>query len=105
MHADFETDTDLDSFPIAMPRLVKTVRESVPDHDTIVCLDNGLYKVRCVSGTVSASCSVYAVYGVCYLRCRTTIVCLDNGLHKLQFVLRYGTVYGMYGLTKKQCVC
>jgi len=45
MLADFEVDTGLDCFPIAMPRLVKSVRAAVPDHDSIVCLDNGLYKV------------------------------------------------------------
>lgn len=92
MLKDFDTDTDNDSFPIAMPRLVgvlqsrtachavtlvvlhpchntklspaiqtetnmillsashstaqvRSVRAAVPDHDSIVCLDNGLYKV------------------------------------------------------------
>jgi acetolactate synthase-1/2/3 large subunit len=45
MEADFAKDTDNDSFPMAMPRLVRTVREAVPDHDSIVALDNGLYKV------------------------------------------------------------
>lgn len=45
MQADFAKDQDNDSFPMAMPRLVKTVRAAVPDHDSIVCLDNGLYKV------------------------------------------------------------
>ncbi len=46
MLENFEVDTELDCFPIAMPRLVKSVRAAVPDHDSIVCLDNGLYKVR-----------------------------------------------------------
>jgi thiamine pyrophosphate-dependent acetolactate synthase large subunit-like protein len=53
MFKDFERDTNLDCFPIAMPRLVKAVRQSVPDRDTIVCLDNGLYKVTTMSRLIN----------------------------------------------------